>query len=139
MMDQANMTIGRLAKAANVGVETIRYYQQRELLPVPAATSSAFRYYPVELVDRIRFIKRAQELGFSLSEIGELLELNDGADRRTIRRITQHRLDTIREKILDLQRIDAVLTHLVNQCEGTSKALACPIIATLSLAPTAGA
>jgi len=66
------LTIGRLASAAGVGVETVRYYQQRELLPIPAA-SGAFRQYPSDLVNRIRFVKRAQELGFSLAEINELL------------------------------------------------------------------
>src|SRR4051812_21844577 len=72
--EPTSLTIGRLARAADVGVETIRYYQDRELLPVPPS-SGAFRYYPLSLVERIRFIKQAQELGFSLEEIRELLQL----------------------------------------------------------------
>jgi MerR family mercuric resistance operon transcriptional regulator len=93
MADQT-LTIGRLARAAGVGVETIRYYQHRGLLPVPPA-SGAYRRYPVTLVDRIRFIKRSQALGFTLDEVGGLLWLNDGADRRSIRAIARSRLTQI--------------------------------------------
>lgn len=124
------LTIGRLARAAGVGVETIRYYQQRELLPVPS-TVGAYRYYPVELTERIRFIKRAQELGFSLDEIAELLRLEDGSNRTSIRRIASDRLTQIERKLTDLRRMQTALKHLVSQCEHTSKNLPCPIIATL--------
>ena len=68
-MSVGQLTIGRLAKAANVGIETVRYYQRRKLLPVPSANGT-FRHYDPALADRIRFVKRAQELGFSLDEIG---------------------------------------------------------------------
>lgn len=125
-----SLTIGRLARAAGVGVETIRYYQQRELLPVPS-TLGAYRYYPVELTERIRFIKRAQELGFSLDEIAELLRLEDGSNRNSIRRIASDRLAQIEQKLADLRRMQKTLKHLVSQCEHTSKSLPCPIIATL--------
>lgn len=125
------LTIGRLARAADVGVETIRYYQERKLLPVPPSTG-AFRYYPVGLVDRIRFIKRAQELGFSLEEIAELLHLEEGADRASIRDIATHRLSQIEHKLTDLRRMQKVLKHLVTECEHTSADLPCPIIGTLS-------
>ena len=93
------LTIGRLARAADVGVETIRYYQERQLLPVPPS-SGAFRYYPVSLIERIRFIKHAQELGFSLGEVGELLQLEDGADRSSIRRIAADRLLQGRDELV---------------------------------------
>ena len=125
------MTIGRLARAAGVGVETIRYYQQRDLLPVPS-TSGAYRHYPVELTARIRFIKRAQELGFSLNEIAELLRLEDGADRSSIRRIASDRLDQIVQKLADLKRMQKALNHLITQCEHTQANLPCPIISTLA-------
>ena len=125
------LTIGRRAKAADVGVETIRYYQARGLLPVPAA-QGAYRRYSADLVGRIRFIKRGQELGLTLAEIGELLRLEDGTDRPSIRRIANARLVQINQKITDLMRMRAVLTHLVNQCEHTKRNLPCPIIATLS-------
>ena len=126
-----SLTIGRLARAADVGVETIRYYQDRKLLPVPPSTG-AFRYYPVGLVDRIRFIKRAQELGFSLEEISELLHLEEGADRASIRDIATHRLSQIEHKLTDLRRMQKVLKHLVTECEHTSADLPCPIIGTLA-------
>jgi len=127
------LTIGRLAKAAAVGVETIRYYQERGLLPVPAR-SGAFRRYPLALAERIRFIKRAQELGFSLDEVAELLDLEDGADRRSIRRIATDRLTQIEHKLVDLRRMQRVLKHLVVECEHTDAGRPCPIIRSLSLA-----
>lgn len=125
-----SMTIGRLARAAGVGVETIRYYQQRGLLPVPA-TVGAYRHYPVALTARIRFIKRAQELGFSLDEITELLRLEDGTQRAAIRRIAADRLAQIDQKLTDLKRMQKVLKHLITDCEHTRAELPCPIIDTL--------
>lgn len=124
-------TIGRLARAAGVGVETIRYYQQRMLLPIPAA-SGGFRQYPAELVDRIRFVKRAQELGFSLDEIAGLLRLHDGSDRKSIRNIANARLAQIEAKLADLRRMQNVLRHLIAACEHTKAGLPCPIIETLA-------
>ncbi len=131
-MRTQNLTIGKLAKAADVGVETVRYYQRRKLLPVPAASESAFRSYPPALIDRIRFIKRAQQLGFSLDEIVTLLQLEDGENRKAIREIAQIKLARIHEKIVDLQRMESVLSHLVCECEVTGKAQPCPIIAALA-------
>lgn len=125
-----SLTIGRLARAAGVGVETIRYYQQRGLLPVPTAEGS-FRQYPVALTARIHFIKRAQELGFSLDEITELLRLEDGANRSSIRRIATERLVQIEKKLADLKRMQKTLKHLVIECEHTRRDLPCPIIASL--------
>jgi MerR family mercuric resistance operon transcriptional regulator len=125
-----SLTIGRLARAADVGVETIRYYQDRELLPVPAS-DGAFRYYPASLIERIRFIKRAQELGFSLDEIRELLQLDDGADRRSIRRVAADRLSQIEAKLADLKRMQRVLKGLLTACEHTKADLPCPIIGSI--------
>ena len=96
------LTIGRLAKAAGVGIETIRYYQFRELIPVPKTNMGTFRAYPIETVDRVRFIKRAQELGFTLHEISTLLTLDDGINRRAIRKVATDRLIQIRTKLADL-------------------------------------
>ncbi|TDU32441.1 MerR family transcriptional regulator [Panacagrimonas perspica] len=128
-----SMTIGRLARAAGVGIETIRYYQQRGLLPLPA-TVGAYRHYPVVLTERIRFIKRAQELGFSLDEISSLLRLEDGADRASIRKIATDRLQQIEQKLSDLRRMQKALKHLVSECEHTRADLPCPIISTLAVA-----
>lgn len=125
-----SLTIGRLARAADVGVETIRYYQERKLLPVPSS-SGAFRYYPVSLVERIRFVKQAQELGFSLEEIGELLQLEDGTDRGSIRRIAADRLLQIEAKLADLRRMRRVLKGLLTECEHTQANRPCPIIGTI--------
>ena len=125
------MTIGRLAKAAGVGVETIRYYQQRGLLPLPPAVG-AYRQYPVTLNARIRFIKRAQELGFSLDEIIELLRLEDGADRGSIRRVAADRLGQIEAKISDLRRMQQALQQLLRSCEHAGAGAPCPIIASLA-------
>lgn len=126
------LTIGRLARAAGVGIETIRYYQQRGLLPVPS-TVGAYRHYPRAMIERIRFIKRAQELGFSLDEITELLRLEDGSDRGSVRRISAARLQQIEQKLADLRRMQKALKHLLSQCEHTGSNLPCPIIATLGL------
>jgi MerR family mercuric resistance operon transcriptional regulator len=127
----ASLTIGRLARAAGVGIETIRYYQQRELLPVPASVG-AYRHYPVGLTSRVRFIKRAQELGFSLDEIGGLLRLQDGADRESIRAIASDRLAQIEHKLTDLKRMHKVLKQLVAECEHTGAEMPCPIIDSLA-------
>ncbi len=129
-MPEDTLTIGRLARAAGVGVETIRYYQQRRLLPVPAARG-AFRRYDAAAANRIRFIKRAQQLGFSLDEIGELLRLQDGADRRAIRRISRERLAQIEAKRADLARMSRMLKHLIAECEHAAMESPCPIIDTL--------
>ena len=138
LVDTATLTIGHLARAAGVGVETIRYYQELGLLPLPVA-EGAYRRYSADLIGRIRFIKRGQELGLTLAEMGELLRLEDGADRPSIRRIANARLVQITHKIADLERMRNVLTHLVEQCEHTKKNLPCPIIATLANVKSAAA
>ncbi|HEX4152329.1 MAG TPA: MerR family DNA-binding protein [Steroidobacteraceae bacterium] len=125
------VTIGRLARAAEVGVETVRYYQRRHLLAVPPSGGSV-RHYPPGMVDRIRFIKRSQSLGFSLDEIRELLRLEEGGNRREIRALAHSRLEHIRHKIGDLQRMERVLSQLVRDCEHATSATRCPIIAALS-------
>ncbi|HSY30047.1 MAG TPA: MerR family DNA-binding protein [Burkholderiaceae bacterium] len=122
------LTIGRLAKAAQVGIETIRYYQRLNLLPTPAPVRNAFRHYPLSMVERIRFIKRAQDLGFSLEDIATLLQLNDGADRHQVRQLANARLESIRVKIADLSRMESILSELVQECEHAGHARSCPII-----------
>lgn len=121
------LTIGRLARAANVGVETIRYYQGRGLLPVPRPTG-AVRYYTASLIDRIGFIKRAQSLGFSLNEVASLLDLQDGRNRRAIQAVAMARLAQIRGKLTDLRRMRQTLDELLKRCQSTGEAPACPII-----------
>ena len=125
-----SMTIGHLARAASVDVETIRYYLRRGLLPVPSS-SGAFWQYPVALAARIHFVKHAQELGFSLVEITELLRLEDGADRDSIRSIATDRLSQIEKKLDALKKMQRTLRHLVTECEYTDGNDLCPIIASL--------
>jgi MerR family mercuric resistance operon transcriptional regulator len=125
------LTIGRLAKAAGVGVETVRYYQSRGLLRVPAA-NGGFRVYPAATIDRIAFIKRAQALGFSLDEVRSLLDLEDGRNRRAIQSVTQARLGQIEDKLADLHRMRRALSDLLHRCRETGPTQACPIIETLA-------
>lgn len=133
----APITIGGLARAAEVGVETIRYYQRRRLLAVPQSTG-AVRRYPTAMVERIRFIKRSQNLGFSLDEIRELMRLEQGGSRSTIRKIAGSRLTNIRDKIASLTQMERVLSALLRECEHTHAVLPCPIIAALNDNPLAG-
>jgi MerR family mercuric resistance operon transcriptional regulator len=133
-MEDASLTIARLAQAAEVGVETVRYYERRGLVSQPTRKVGAYRRYDAKHVARIRFIKRAQELGFTLEEIEELLRLEDGTDRRSIRRIASQRLEQIRARMADLKRMERALAHLQHDCEANEKALHCPIIA--AIAPT---
>lgn len=130
-MNEAALTIGLLARAAEVNIETVRYYQTRKLLPVPRPVG-AFRYYPVELIERIRFIKRAQELGFSLEEIRELLRLNEGIDRASIRKIARARLEQIEMKLSELARMRSALNGLIDDCQHGASSAPCPIIQALT-------
>jgi len=127
-MNHTNLTIARVAKAAGVGVETVRYYERRGLVSQPKRGLGSFRHYQPDHVRRIRFIKRAQDLGFTLQEIASLLKLEDGADRRSIRSIAGARLEETRRRIADLKRIEGVLAHLLHDCEAHAKAPRCPII-----------
>ncbi len=129
------MTIGALAAAAGVGVETVRYYQRRGLLPQPAPMRGAIRRYPPAVAARLRFIRRAQGLGFTLEEIASLLQLADGTDRRSIRRITAARLAQLTERIRDMQKMVDVLQHLLHACEHTGGAADCPIIEAIDAQP----
>jgi Hg(II)-responsive transcriptional regulator len=130
-MSEKALTIGLLARAAQVNIETIRYYQTRKLLPIPRPVG-AFRYYSAELVERIQFIKRAQELGFSLEEIRELLRLNDGVDRASIRKVARARLEQIEIKISELSRMRSALNDVIEDCQHCAGSVPCPIIQTLA-------
>ena len=126
------LTISGLARQGGVNLETIRYYEREGLLPKPPRTPAGYRMFPAEAVRRIRFIKRAQELGFSLEEISELLSLEDGTDRTSIRHIASERLGEIQTKLDDLNRMKKALSHLIHECEHTGREQPCPIIATLT-------
>ena len=130
-MEHETYTIARAAEAAAVGVETIRYYERRGLIAQPTQKAGAYRRYDDRHVARIRFIKRAQELGFTLDEVADLLKLDDGANRKEVQRIASARLDEIRQRIDDLGRMERTLAHLLDHCRsgGLTK---CPIIDALA-------
>ena len=124
-----NLSIGKLAKSAEVGVETVRYYQRRGLLETPRETGSgSVRRYSDEHVQRLRFIKRAQSVGFMLEEIAELLALNDSHDHQTARQLASEKIADIEMRIDHLQTMANALRQLVRQCECGGKELPCPII-----------
>jgi len=113
------LTIGQLAKEADVHVETVRYYERRGLVPEPPRTPSGYRSYPVESVARIRFIKSAQALGFSLAEIEQLLALRVDATNScaAVQRQGQAKLASIDEKIATLQHMRAAVVELLSRCD----------------------
>ena len=124
-------TIGGLAKAAGVGVETVRFYQRKGLLAEPPRGPGTVRRYGAGEVARLRFIKGAQELGFSLKEVQELLSLEEGGACGAVQRLAQTKLVTIASRIDCLRRIQGVLTKLERECAATRGRIKCPIIATL--------
>ena len=120
------MTIARLGAAAGVGVETVRYYQRRGLLAVPASAGSVRRYGPRDL-SRLRFIRRAQAAGFTLEEIGELLALDRTGDRARVRQLAGERLAALDAKIAELEVSRAALERLRTTCAAGSRG-PCPIL-----------
>ncbi|MDZ4097692.1 MAG: Hg(II)-responsive transcriptional regulator [Methylophilaceae bacterium] len=126
-----NLTIGAFAKAAGVNVETIRFYQRKGLLPEPDKPHGGIRRYGEGDVARVRFVKSAQRLGFSLGEIAELLRLDDGTHCDEARALAEHKLEDVREKLTALQQIQAVLSRLVHECHAAKTHISCPLIASL--------
>jgi MerR family mercuric resistance operon transcriptional regulator len=120
-------TIGGLAKAANVGVETVRYYQRRGLLPEPARPPGEVRRYGEEDVKRLRFIRSAQAAGFTLNEIGELIALDATDDRTRARELAQARVAAIDERIAELREARDALAGLASDC-ASKKRGPCPIL-----------
>ena len=127
------MWIGEAAEQAGVNVQTLRYYERRGLLPKPPRRTSGYREFPDDAVQIVRFIRRAQDLGFSLDEVEELLRLrrSSGRNRDRIRAIATRRVRDIERKISELERMRQALQTLVHAChEGTT--LDCPIIEALA-------
>jgi MerR family mercuric resistance operon transcriptional regulator len=123
-----DLTIGTLAKRSGVNVETVRYYQRRGLLHEPSKPLGGYRQYSLETVKRVRFIKRAQTLGFTLEEIGGLLDLDEREACLETREVAEQKLTLIEEKIADLSRIKKALSRLVRACDASSAGEPCPII-----------
>ena len=131
MHDKSGATIGALAEAAGVNVETIRFYQRKGLMPEPEKPYGSIRRYGAAELARVRFIKSAQRLGFSLEEVGELLKLEDGARCSEARQLAEQKLADVRQKLSDLQRIESVLAGLVARCSAVRGRVNCPLIASL--------
>ena len=131
MHDKTGATIGALAEAAGVNVETIRFYQRKGLMPEPEKPYGSIRRYGAAELARVRFIKSAQRLGFSLEEVGELLKLEDGARCSEARLLAEQKLVDVRQKLSDLQRIESVLAGLVARCSAVRGRVSCPLIASL--------
>jgi MerR family mercuric resistance operon transcriptional regulator len=123
----ADLTIGSLASAAGVGVETVRFYQRRGLLAVPPR-AGGIRRYDRKDVDRLRFIKRAQAAGFTLAEISELIALDAGEDRARARQLAKVRIVALDAKIAELKDARTALARLAKEC-GEGREGPCPIIA----------
>ena len=126
-----NLTIGVFAKAAGVNVETIRFYQRKGMMREPERSQGSIRRYGESDLARVRFIKSAQRLGFSLDEIAVLLKLEDETHCSEARGMAELKLVSVREKLADLQRIESVLNQLVGRCASARGAVACPLIASL--------
>jgi Hg(II)-responsive transcriptional regulator len=129
------LSIGEVAKAADVSVETVRFYEREGLLAEPPRRPSGYREYPRDTVRRLRFIRRAKDLGFTLKEIGELLELRVDPMRSCsdVRSLAKAKMADIEAKMLDLARIQAALAELVGSCRGKGPTSACPILDALGV------
>ncbi len=133
--NEQGITIGVLAGLAGVNVETVRYYQRIGLLPEPPRPTHGYRRYPQQMVSRIHFIKRAQELGFSLKEISELLQLNDGSCGAA-RHMAEQKLELVTARLNDLKRLYATLSTMIDACrQSEAEGASCALIDTLTRQP----
>ena len=129
----SGLTIGRVARSAGLAIDTVRYYEREGLLEKPARTASGYRHYRPDVVARLRFIRQAKELGFSLREIKELLSLRVQPDTTCadIRKRASRKIATVDRKIEDLQRIKNALAKLASACKGKGPTSECPILEAL--------
>lgn len=128
------LTISKAAKAAGVNVETIRFYERQGLIERPAEPERGYRQYEDDVVIRIRSIKRAQSLGFTLAEIQSLLSLSAG-DCDDVRTRAERKLASVREKIRDLQRVESALNEVIVSCRGRRTPAPCPVLDALEREP----
>ena len=128
------MQIGQLANSAGVAVDTVRYYERQGLLPPPQRRDSGYRRYGEEDVLRLRFIRRAKGLGFTLEEITGLLELSTRrhGDMGDLKQAAGNRLQALDVRIAELQRLRIGLKELIDRCPGHGELATCPILAALS-------
>lgn len=130
-MDRAHLTAGGVAKAAQVNVETLRFYEREGLLPEPTRAPNGYRRYDHATLRRLRFIRAAQELGFALAEIRELLRLDDVRECEVAGRLARTRLERVERQIAGLLRLRSLLRKAVRGCE-SGKRERCPLIVSLS-------
>lgn len=123
-------TIGQTAKKLRINVETIRFYERRGLIAQPPKPATGFRHYPQKTIERIGFIRRAQELGFTLNEIAGLLTLNDQPCSQ-VEELTEQKLREIRRKLNDLRRLEQALTVILTECRSNADKQHCPVISSL--------
>ena len=123
-------TVGQLARTAGVHLETVRYYERRGLLPVPGRTAAGYRQYPPEAARRVIFIRRAQALGFTLDEIGALLDLrtHPGESCSTVERQARMAIERLDQRMAELQRMRAGLVRLAGACGSEHVPGACPLL-----------
>ena len=128
------MTIGRVAQAAGLGVETVRFYERQGLISEPARSRSGYRQYRPETIRRLKFIVRAKALGFTLQEIGDLLDLRGtpGAGCADVQARAEAKLEDIEERIAQLAAMRRVLGELIAQCRGEGPLSDCPILDALT-------
>jgi len=124
----AKMTISRFAKAAGVGVETVRYYQRRGLLAMPRASDGSYREYDQSAVKRLRLIRGLQSAGFTLSEINELISLDRGTKRLAIQAIAARKLEELDAKMREMRKVSNGLKRLLSECQSAKEGTPCPII-----------
>ena len=124
------MTIGKVAQLSGIGIETVRFYEREGLIPKPPRRESGYRQYPEETIDRIRFIRRAKELGFSLKEIMELLSLHidPKATCGDIRKRAEEKIADIDGRIQSLRKMKNALSKLTTSCKGKGPVSECPIL-----------
>jgi MerR family transcriptional regulator, copper efflux regulator len=130
MKNQLGMTIGQVAKGAGVGIETIRFYEREGVIDKPHRRESGYRDFPSDTITRIKFIKVAQQLGFSLKEISELLALSANPKEKcsAVKRKAETKLTQIKQKIADLKRMQRVLSHVTEACDSNRPITECPIL-----------
>src|SRR4051794_13664543 len=127
------MKIGEVAERGGVNLQTIRYYEREGLLPAPPRLASGYRLYTEDTVRRVKFIKRAQELGFTLAEIRDLLTLRVSEARSSaeVRSIAEAKITDIENKVRSLRAMKKALVHLTDRCSGHGPATECPILESL--------
>ncbi len=127
------LTIGKVASSAGLSIDTVRYYEREGLLEKPARTASGYRHYSSDVISRLRFIQQAKELGFSLSEIRELLALRvtPGKSCADVRAHAEHKIADVDRRIASLRRVRGALVKLTAACSGRGPVSQCPILEAL--------